>query len=402
MIIVGGTYDEICFEPRWKEKLGSGLRACQVIHALDPALDIAFHTFGDADTQLFLKQLDNALTKLESNVEPINKTVSFYYDHPLITPRILPRLDTINKSDNSIKVTGEDVLYYGLIEGNAVVNGRRVVYDPQSPSNPLPFSKTGSTAQSLAIVVNISEARKLANSKDIKEMRRHFFEDEGADVLVLKMGPKGAIVFDRNSGTESIVPVYKTLKVWPIGSGDVFASVFAYYWFAGDTSTNAALKASQLTAQYCESKDFNFSVQMANLDPLSIKSQVLGVVYLAGPFFTFAQRWLIDQIRSSLYQIGLRVFSPWHDIGHGVASEVVAKDLKGLDESKLVFAVIDGLDSGTLFEVGYAVKRGIPVIAYVENETEESVKMLEGTGCILEKDLTTAIYKAYWLIAENE
>jgi len=28
--------------------------------------------------------------------------------------------------------------------------------------------------------------------------------------------------------------------------------------------------------------------------------------------------------------------------------------------------------------------------------------MLEGTNCILEKDLTTAIYKALWILSENE
>ena len=86
----------------------------------------------------------------------------------------------------------------------------------------------------------------------------------------------------------------------------------------------------------------------------------------------------------------------------GVASEVVLKDLEALNHSSIVLAVLDGLDSGTLFEIGYAVKMGIPVIGYVENESSESIKMLEGTNCILEKDLATAIYKCFWKIAENE
>jgi nucleoside 2-deoxyribosyltransferase len=100
--------------------------------------------------------------------------------------------------------------------------------------------------------------------------------------------------------------------------------------------------------------------------------------------------------------MNLKVFSPWHDVGHGIASEVVKKDLDALDDSAIVFAVLDGLDSGTLFEIGYAIKKGIPIIAYVENESLESVKMLEGTNCILEKDLTTAVYKCFWKLAENE
>ena len=60
--------------------------------------------------------------------------------------------------------------------------------------------------------------------------------------------------------------------------------------------------------------------------------------------------------------MNLKVFSPWHDVGFGVANEVVPKDLHALDNSAIVFAILDGLDSGTLFEIGYGVKKGIPII----------------------------------------
>ena len=401
MIIVGGTYDEICFEPRWEEKLGSGLRACRAINKVNPRQDIQFYTFGNDNTKLYLNQVQSVFQKIRSEVIPIDKSITFYYDHPLITPRIFPRLDTVDKSNNYIKVTGDDILYFGLIEGNASVKGKRVVYDPQSPSNPLLFSQTQSSAEKLAIVVNLGEARKMTETHDLDKIKSFFLLKENVDVLVIKMGAKGALVIDRLSEEETLIPVYKTPLVWPIGSGDVFASIFAYYWFEGMTSKDAAKQASFLAAQYCTTKNFDFYADM-NLEPLMIKHYPQGKVYLAGPFFTYAERWLIDQIRSALIGIGLSVFSPWHDIGHGIASDVVIKDLAGLEESKLVFAVIDGLDSGTLFEVGYAVKKNIPVIAYVENETKESIKMLEGTGCILEKDLTTAIYKSFWLLSENE
>lgn len=402
MIVVGGTYDEICFEPRWEEKFGSGLRACRAINGLNPDLELTFYTFGNENTILFLNQVSVVFSSIKSQVTEIDHPISFYYDHPLIIPRIYPRLDTIFKTKNTISLTGDDILYFGMIEGNATVSGKRVVYDPQSPSNPILFSDTGSTAEKLAIVVNFNEGSKLAKTKNISEIIDFFFTKENADVLVLKMGAKGALVTDKGSGSTETIPVYKTTAVWPIGSGDVFASIFAYNWFHGASPTEAANKASLLTALYCETKNFNFSGSTSNLKPLLINDLPKGKVYLAGPFFTYAQRWLIDQIRSALQSTGLSVFSPWHDIGHGIASDVVSKDLAGLEESELVFAVIDGLDSGTLFEVGYAVKKRIPVIAYVESETEESIKMLEGTGCILEKDLTTAIYKSFWILGENE
>lgn len=402
MIIVGGTYDEICFEPRWEEKFGSGLRACRAINAIAPDVKIEFSTFGNSNTKLYLDQITSIFPNITSSVTIVETPISFYYDHPLISPRIFPRLDTVSKENNQLFASGDDILCFGLIEGNANVKGKRIVYDPQSPSNPQPFSMTGSSAEKLAVVVNFAEAKKLAKANEIDSIKSFFLSDEKAEVLVLKMGAKGAIVFDRNTGEESLIPVYKTSSVWPIGSGDVFAAMFAHYWFNGLAASVSAEKASILTAQYCQTRGFSTAIDLKEPKPLLIKEFPTDKVYLAGPFFTYAERWLIDQIRSALRGMGLSVFSPWHDIGHGIASDVVSKDLEGLEESKLVFAVIDGLDSGTLFEVGYAVKKKIPVIAYVENETTESIKMLEGTGCILEKDLTTAIYKAFWQLAENE
>lgn len=404
MIVVGGTYNEHCFEPQWEEKFGSGLRACRVINALAPDLQIKYYTFGDSETQIYLEQTCLTWTSISYSITAIPQTISFYYDHPLITPRISPRLDTINRHSNKIECEGESILYFGCIEGEAKVKGKRVVYDPQSPSNPISFSQTGSLAEELAIVVNYEEAVKIAGVEDLKEIREFFFEQEKARVLVIKMGPKGALVITGINDAGSIIPVYKTISVWPIGTGDVFAAVFSYYWFRGKSPIESANQASWATAVYSCTKRFAIPLFESDdfIKPLKIDQFPKGQIYLAGPFFTFSERWLIDQIRRAILGMRLRVFSPWHDIGHGIASEVVPLDLKGLNESKLVFAVLDGLDSGTLFKIGYAVSMGIPVIAYVENESSESVKMLEGTNCVLEKDLTTAIYKSLWLLAENE
>lgn len=400
--IVGGTYDEFCFEPYWKQRFGSGLRACKTIQTLSKNKLIEYHTFCDKKTEKYLAHLaQNHLLKI--NVCEIEQTIQFYYDHPLISPRIFPRPDTLVKTNNKLNVSGDHILYYGFLEGFAKITGNKVVYDPQSPIMPLSFQKSGSSAKELAYIINITEASILSEKTEIKDILKYFFEVEKAKVVVLKMGPKGAMVVS-SDGSESIIPVYKTKSVWPIGSGDVFAAVFAYYWFDGFDPINAALEASWKTACYCATKDYQFSEIGSNPDiiALSIKNYPTKQVYLAGPFFTFSERWLIDQLRTALQDIRLKVFSPWHDVGHGIASDVVEKDLIALEESKILFAVLDGLDTGTVFEIGYAVKKGIPVIAYVENESSESIKMLEGTDCILENDMTTAIYKCFWAIAENE
>ena len=98
--------------------------------------------------------------------------------------------------------------------------------------------------------------------------------------------------------------------------------------------------------------------------------------------------------------MGVPVFSPYHDVGEGKAEDVAPKDIEKLRDCSCVFAIVDGLDSGTLFEIGYAVAIGKKVVAYVENETEGSLKMLAGTGCDIEKDFTTAIYKTCWYAAK--
>jgi len=399
MTIVGGTYDEYCFEPRWKNRFGSGLRACTVINSLSPPTQIDFHTFCDKSTVDYL----TLLPFLRAHPTLINHTIQFHYDHPLSNPAIAPRLDTIDRSTNKITAKDENILFYGFVEGFATVTANKVVYDPQSPINPLSVHKTNSTAKELTYVINIYEARILSGENTIEGIKKYFFETEKASVIVLKMGAKGALVVEKN-GQETRIPVYKTDYVWPIGSGDVFAATFAYYWFENGDPVNAAQQASWQTACYCNSKRIEFSEigSIKGIEPLVIENFPKGLVYLAGPFFTFAERWLVNQIRTALLGSHLNVFSPWHDVGHGVAAEVVSKDLDALDKAQIVFAVVDGLDSGTLFEIGYAIKSNIPVIAYVENETLEAVKMLEGTNCILEKDLTTAIYKCFWKLSEKE
>lgn len=404
MIVVGGTYDEYCFEPRWEKKFGSGLRACWVLARLEPEQYISYFTFGDEPTTQFLQQVAEEI-RLNFAVSPIAHAVQFQYDYPLADPIVIPRPDTLKSHENNIEVSGDNILFFGMIEGNAKISGNKVIYDPQSPSNPLPFSATGSTANHLAVVINIVEAKKIVGLKEtnLEKIEDFFFTQEHAEVLVIKMGAKGALIKTKD-GRQEVIPVYETNSVWPIGSGDVFAASFAHHWVKLDDPIQAAKNASWDTAVYCNTRNFNFIPFESDFDikPFKILQYPKEQVYLAGPFFTFAERWLINQIFHCLKAMNLNVFSPWHHVGLGDASTVVPLDIQGLNESKLVFAVLDGLDSGTLFEIGFAIAKECTVIGYVENETSESIKMLEGTNCIIEKDLTTAIYKCLWALAKHE
>src|SRR5690606_9067769 len=116
---------------------------------------------------------------------------------------------------------------------------------------------------------------------------------------------------------------------WPIGSGDIFSAYFAVSWFKSGDLRSSALLASKATAIYSNSKDVRIST---HLDSFSFQELVIEQtpsqqIYLAGPFFTFGERWLINEVWCILKGMGLRVFSPFHDVGHGRAGDVVDKDL---------------------------------------------------------------------------
>ena len=400
--ITGGTYREQCLHPDFDMQFGSGLRACRAIRALDGSAEIEFHTFCSAPNELFLSMFEDTY-KIKTHKYLATDSIGFYYDYPLRTPIIYPRPDLITK-EKEIQFEADHILSFGMLEGNARVKGKKVVYDPQSPVSPKSFKETNSEAEELAVVINLKEAQKIAKKETVEEIRHYFFEVENVSVLVIKMGPKGAMVYTANEQT--VIPVYRTGSVWPIGSGDVFAAIFAYHWMEGNRSpVEAAKKASFSTAIYCNSRSFRFEYAgyQEDIKPIEIPEFPTGQIYLAGPFFTFAQRWLINEVLNNLGHLGMKVFSPLHEVGLGEpGSDVAKKDLAGLDNCKIVFAVLDGLDSGTLVEIGHALKMGIPVIAYVENESKEDLTMLIGTNCIIEKDLTTALYKCLWLLAEKE
>lgn len=113
-------------------------------------------------------------------------------------------------------------------------------------------------------------------------------------------------------------------------------------------------------------------------------------------FFTTNELWLVDEARFALREMGFKVFSPIHEIGEGPPDIVAPADIFALENCKLVFALLNGLDPGTLFEVGYARALGIPVVGLAEAVDERPLTMLLGSGCAISDDFATSIYSACW------
>jgi nucleoside 2-deoxyribosyltransferase len=400
--VAGGCYVELCVEPLWDQLFGSGLRAAAAISELSDAVELTTYC---ADKERPNLETLAASFDISVHVNSSPQTIRFSYYHGLSEPRIRPPLQLVKKTAPQT-VTAPHVLRFGLFESDLIVHGERVVYDPQDAYNPRPFAENGSTANHLAIVANLWETRALSGDVDLNldhvRLGRLVLKAQGAEVVVIKRGSLGATVITE---TEAIdIPVYRTKSVWPIGSGDVFAGTFAYYWASESlTAEAAAHQASLATAYYCESKVLPIPKDIGTVFerppvvpgeggfPASSKQ-----VYVAAPFFTMAERWMLEQSCRHLKEQGLKVFSPYHDVGYGPAARVVPADIDGLNKSDLVYAMLDGLDTGTVFEVGHARAMGKPVIAFVQTESEDDLKMLEGTGCEIVRDFVSSIYRATW------
>jgi len=384
--------------PDWYEVYGSAGRACSAIAAIDDQVCVALHCYADSRVKEAL-MARSAMERTQLHITAIANTIRFIYVHGLDRPQI----ENATSGQPPLVVEASNVLRFGMLEGDGVVDGGNVVYDPQTAMSPAVFHANGSQADRLAVVLNENEARSMTGLYDagINELMVAVREINRANVVVIKRGPLGAVVFDGTARSQ--VPALHTQTVWKIGSGDVFSAHFGLNWAVyGRDPVASAQAASRATACYCEMGGFPNPGLLQSFDatPVVPSAQFLAgrapKIYLASPFFTLSQLWLVEQTRMQLRNFGLDVFSPYHDVGLGPADRVVQADLKGLGEADCVFAIADGLDAGTLVEIGYAIARGAPVVVYCENESEEDLKMMAGSGCILCIDYVSAIYRALW------
>ncbi len=389
MIIAGGVYREECVRPHWSRIFGSAGRAAVALSALSPDSHLVAYAYtGWAED---VRQTMHGLG-VTTDLREITSDIAFHYLHPLSISELVGAADSALPP---LSATGDVILRFGMVEGDAAVNGRRVVYDPQHPSAALLFHANGSTAKELAVVLNEVELEYGVGSSDIwnYESARDRFN---ADVIVVKRGPLGALVMQ--PGGNIRIPAYRSATVFKLGSGDIFTAVFAHLWGEREwPAAKAADFASRAVARYVSTRGTQVSLEgLEDLAPYA-GGETAGRIYIAAPFFTLSQRWLVDEMRGCLAMLGGDTFSPIHDVGaYGGSDYIAGKDLDGLRSCNTVLAVIDGEDAGTLFEIGYARNLGIPVVALAEAPRPESLTMLEGTGCTITDDFTTAVYSAIW------
>lgn len=402
-MVAGGVYQESVIEPESDNLVGSGLRAAASLTSVcTPRLRTATDSTVDEEVRLIAAMLGIELTTT-SRTEP----VKFHYVTPLSPPTITGPNSALTQN---VHCADQVVLAFGMIEAapggkhQVSIEAEVAVLDPQKPRDTDALNLESVDAKRTILVANTSEILGLAGYEGgrtgVPGAASALLTRLGVEAVVTKQGAMGSLVTWRD-GTDvkqERVGVHPTRRVWPIGSGDTFSAGIAFALGEGADVYEAASVGSASAANWCSTQALATPASILRGESHGLSSLTPGAkpkIYLAGPFFTIAERWLIEEMRNALFGLGVDVWSPLHEVGSG-GLEVAQQDLDGLLECDAVLALLDNADPGTVFEVGWAVREGIPVVGHAKVLDTEVTKMMAGTEVELHRDLSTACYRAAW------
>lgn len=396
--VFGGTYLESCQFPNWHRLFGSGGRAAATLAKL--GVRARLHTWWPEARREELRRLavENEFDLAET-LSPATQPIRFHYFHGMTVASTTPPRWTLQRAVARAEPR-DRVIYFGMLQGDVTVSARQAVFDPQAGIAAKTPESSGLTANQIAIVCNRAEAVALTGRRDPQAAARALLRLPNIVVAIIKADASGALVA---TGARRVgVACIRTDHVFPIGSGDVFSAAFARFWMGSRRDpVTAARLAAACTASYCSLGHFGGLSARAKAMAPTMPAKKLNPsrkrVYLAAPFFDMPQMWMVGQAFDALKAVGLEPFSPIHHVGRlTTPAATAAKDLAGLRRSDVLYAVINGMDAGTLFEIGYAAARGIPTVLYGQNLHQEDLTMLVGSGAVLESDFATSIYRARW------
>ena len=391
--IIGGIYREIDYDEISGEIFGSGFRGVKFL--LENNCGVNFKSVGNEIAKSYLTENQKVYKNFNFDLVDYNDLITFKYSFALDNPTIYPNILNISKV-KTINFEGDNIIAFGMLEADYNISGIKVIYDPQTSIKPKKFSAFG-TAKELVYIVNRSEANSISGSENIKDIKDYFFSIEKTKAFIIKDGPFGATLYMPNE--EFNIPSYITGNVFKIGSGDIFTSSFGYYWMNKNLSLkDSAINASRSTALFCDTRAYIDVTNFTNFDYSEFKFKTLEnkQVYLASPFFAISELILIDKIRAAFLSFGIKVFSPFHDVGFGDNELTARKDIEGIKSSDIIFCLFDNYDSGTLIESGYALATGKKIIGYHRTCEDDKLLMLKDSDIQYFNHLTTAIYQTIW------
>ncbi|MGC6400334.1 carbohydrate kinase family protein [Sphingomonas sp. FW199] len=371
IVIAGGCYFEACEAPHWRALYGSGGRAAQALIGQGP---VALHTYFPKAREAELYPFIAA--GIDVRAADSASALAFAYFHPLSDPVLAPLRSDIQRRP-PIWAAGDAVLRFGFVEGEAIVRGRRVVYDPQSVGEFEPFGRNGSSAQELAVVLNAQELRAASRHDDLDGAARALVAS-GVEVVVAKCGVRGAFVHTRGRSS-AWVPAFWSDSIFKIGTGDVFSAAFTYAWaHLGRDPVEAAHAASRCVSQYAASRVLPLPRPWDGpTRGRAIYARSDGQVHLVGSTARLADRWLCEEAAWRLQQLGVRVLrldDPSGDLPANGAFLVLA----------------DQIEPAALAELARRVDAGRMVVLRETDSTSPE-------GVLRTGDFTTALYWSCWI-----
>lgn len=370
MHIVGGLYHEICLRPAWNGLFGSGGRAALTIAALssETILHSYFEDFEHGALDLYRdNEVQLALKKSKSGV-------AFAYFHPLSRPHL-----EVNgpKEQELIKVEGDTVLRFGLVEGDAIVAAKRAILDPQGSMNAQDFHSNGSSAEELAIVLNENEIKTWADDLVPEEAAREIISAKQANVVVIKRGFQGATVVNESLEVHEI-PAFKSPIVFKIGTGDVFSALFSLLWGErGINPVDAAYQASAGVAKYATTR--RSPMRSVTNDFTAISGKPKGPVIVVGAKNTLGRHYAFEEAICRLSELGVDAQSD--------------TDESGKDMPAVLLVLAEGMNE---LAVRTVLESHEGVAAVVLDELQSTGESQDYADKMLVSDFTTALYHAAW------
>jgi hypothetical protein len=388
MIIAGGCYTEYCTFPQRNWIYGSGFRAAFALSKIAQRIELHAYAYRG-----LIDDVEASLRSFEifPHIKAIKEQITFGYFHPFA--RFAPDPEA-PKIQESLQITGDSVVYFGLIEGSATIEASCVVYDPQSVQIATSFRSSGSRADSLAIVLNRNELTLLGASSDSFEAAQRLMQREAASVVILKHKLGGATVFQEGKKAVS-VPAYPSDTFFGIGAGDVFCASFAHYWVErGLPPTLAADMAARSMAYYVDGARLPLPQpeELSASDPVELRAS--GHVFLAGPSATIEKRWVLEHAAEILETLDVKPIPLFMDSHDRAAIADASSTVDQLEAGHTLLAVGYHTERAFFDRLVVAANRGVQVVLLVDEMGRAEQEDLAVAGCTVMTDFASAIYHA--------
>lgn len=266
-----------------------------------------------------------------------------------------------------------------------------VFIDPKTNDKSISAAK-GLLKYITVLLVNEEEAFKITETNDLTQAINALLNC-GSEYTVLKRGHLGSILISKEGITH--YPAYKSKVMCTLGSGDVFAGALTTTFLRTKDIHYSMRIATCVAANFIESFEVESIVTRAGVEEDILYRELRTshtsdkFIYLAGPFFNEQQILWLELVCNSLENASFKVISPSRENGiitmntsFEERKEIFEKDINLLEKANIVVALLDNDDPGTIFEIGYAFQKNIPIFALKTSQSQLNNMILFGCTSI--------------------